>query len=149
MLRGVVQNLDWLMFFHFAGIIIGLGAVIVIDVMGFFSRKDKMKTQDTISAHHTTKPLIWIGTIIVLMTWILILMRNDFILSFIEIWKSILLGIMILNGSFLSFHIFPRLNKLIGKKVLLPRGLQIKIAISLIISFISWWSFVGLTISVI
>lgn len=57
-----------LLFFHFVGIIIALGAVTVIDTMGFFSRHNKKKTQDTIFAHHTTKPLIWLGTVIVLVT---------------------------------------------------------------------------------
>ena len=136
--------MNWLLFFHLAGIIIGLGAVTVIDTMGFFSRKDKKKTQDTIAAHHTTKPLIWLGTIIVLITWIFMLKGNSF--SGIYLWKSILLIVMLLNGSFLSFVISPALNKLIGKKVLLPNSLQVKIAISLIISFVSWWSFVALTV---
>jgi len=147
MIKEVLQNLDLLKFFHFVGIVVGLGAVTIIDVMGFFSRKNVKKTQDTISAHHTTKPLIWIGTIIVLLTWILILFRGNFEFSFVEIWKSILLGVMILNGSFLSFVISPALDKRIGVKKLLPRNLQIKIAVSLIISFISWWSFVVLTTS--
>lgn len=146
MFKEVLGNLDWLMFFHFVGIIIGLGAVIVIDTMGFFSRKSVKKTQDTISAHHTTKPLIWIGTIIIFLTWILILARMNFIFGFVEISKTILLGIMILNGVFLSFHISPELNKSIGVKKLLQKNLQIKIGISLIISFLSWWSFVILTI---
>lgn len=146
MIEEVLQNLNWLMFFHFVGIVIGLGAVVVIDVMGFFSRKNVKKTQDTIFAHHTTKPLIWIGTIIILITWILILYRENFVFGFVEIWKSVLLGIMILNGAFLSFVISPALDKRIGVKKLLPRNLQIKIGISLVISFLSWWGFVLLTI---
>ncbi len=147
MFKEVLQNLDLLEFFHFVGIIIGLGAVTVIDTMGFFSRKNVKKTQDTISAHHTTKPLIWIGTIIVLVTWILILFSKNFNLGFVEIWKSVLLGIMILNGVFLSFVISPSLNKRIGVRKLLPRNLQVKIGIALVISFLSWWSFVILTFS--
>ncbi len=147
MLKSILQNLDWLMFFHFVGIIIWLGAVSVIDTMGFFSRKDVKKTQETISAHHTTKPLIWISTIIVLATWILILFQKDFVFGFVEILKTILLGIMILNGAFLSFVISPALDKRIGVKKLLPRNLQIKIGFALVISFLSWWSFVLLTIS--
>lgn len=146
MLKEVLNNVDWILFFHFAGIIIGLGAVTVIDTMGFFSRKNINKTQNTIYAHHTTKPLIWIGTLIVLITWILILLKNNFILNFVETFKTILIGVMIINGSFLSFHISPELNKRIGVKKLLPKSLQIKIAISLIVSFISWWSFVILTV---
>jgi hypothetical protein len=145
MLKEILQNINWLLFFHFVGIIVGLGAVIVIDIMGLLSRKSKKKTQITIQTHHITKPLIWIGIIIISITWIFILLSEGF--GFIEKTKSILLFIMIVNGCFLSFHISPRLNKLIGKKSLLPRSLQIKIGITLIISFFSWWSFVLLTIS--
>ena len=145
MLKEVLEKVDWLLFFHFVGIIIGLGAVTVIDTMGFFSKRDKKKTQDTISAHHTTKPLIWLGTIIVLITWILILIQDGF--GFIQNIKSFLLIVMILNGSFLSFYVSSRLDKLIGKKVILPKALQTKITISFIISFVSWWSFVIFTIA--
>lgn len=136
--------MNWLLFFHLAGIIVGLGAVTVIDVMGFFARKSKKKTQDTIAAHHTTKPLIWIGTIIVAVTWMLILATNQFTTN--HLYKTILLGIMFLNGSFLSFHISPRLDKLQGKNNLLPSTLQQKITVSLVVSFLSWWSFVLLTV---
>ncbi|MCR4326999.1 MAG: hypothetical protein NUV46_00260 [Nanoarchaeota archaeon] len=139
--------MDWILFLHFVGIIIGLGAVTVIDTMGFFSRKDKKKTQETIAAHHTTKPLIWLGTIIVLITWIILSFNQE--LVGVNLWKSLLLLIMVINGSFLSFSISPALDKLIGKNILLPPGLQIKIAISLIVSFVSWWSFVALSISLL
>ena len=67
------------------------------------------------------------------------------VFGFVEIWKSVLLGIMILNGAFLSFVISPALDKRIGVRKLLPRKLQIGIA--LVISFLSWWGFVLLTIS--
>lgn len=133
-----------LIFFHFVGIIIGLGAVTVIDTMGFFSKKDKKKTQETIAAHHTTKPLIWLGTFIVLVTWIIMLVGHSF--TGIYFWKSLLLVVMLINGAFLSFVISPALDRLRGVKKLLPFDLQVKIAISLVISFVSWWSFVGLTV---
>jgi hypothetical protein len=134
---------ELLMFFHLVGIIIGLGAVIVIDTMGFFSRKNKKKTQQTIYAHYTTKPLIWLGTIIVSITWIFILIYKGFTL--VNEIKTILLVIMILNGCFLSFVISPALDKLKASQVILPSKLQLKISISLVVSFITWWSFVAFT----
>lgn len=143
----MVFGLDLVLFFHIAGLIVGLGAVTVIDLLGFRSRNSKEQTQVTIHAHHTTKPLIWLGTILILISWIFILFRtgwNDF-----TIIKSVLLIVMILNGSFLSFYVSPRLDRLIGKKVLLPKELQIKITISMLISFFSWWTFVLLTILMI
>lgn len=126
--------------FHIIGLIIGLGAVSVIDILGFKSRKSKELTQVTIHAHHVTKPMIWVGTIIIIASWFFL--YDSSIISNI---KSLLLIIMVLNGSFLSFYISPRLDKMIGKNVLLSRDMQIKITISMIISFISWWTFVILT----
>ncbi len=129
------------LFFHLAGLIIGLGAVTVIDFLGFTSRKSKDLTQVTISAHHVTKPLIWVGTILLAISWIFLYENN--VTSNL---KSILLIFMILNGIFLSFYVSPRLDKLIGKKVLLSFDLQLKITISMLISFFSWWTFVVLTV---
>jgi hypothetical protein len=128
-------------FIHFAGIIIGLGAVTVIDWMGFISRKSKEWTQVTIKAHHVTKPLIWVGTILLALSWIFLFSGTLF-----DIIKTILIFILIINGSFLSFYISPKLDGLYGKNTLLPKKLQTQIAISMIISFLSWWSLVLLSI---
>ena len=128
-------------FVHFAGIIIALGAVTVIDSMGFISRKSNEWTQVTIKAHHVTKPLIWIGTTLMAISWFFLYSGSLF-----DIIKSILIVILIINGSFLSFYISPRLDKLYGKKKLLPNKLQAAIAFSMIISFLSWWSLVFITI---
>lgn len=128
-------------FIHLAGIIIALGAVTVIDTMGFFSRNSKEKTQHTISAHHTTKPLIWLGTILVVLGWIFLYDGSG-----LAIIKSLLMIVLLLNGSFLSFYISPRLDKLQGKKVLLPKKLQLKITASMLISFFSWWGLVLITV---
>ncbi len=138
-------QVNWILFFHIAGIIIGLGAVTVIDSMGFISRKDKKWTQTTIQAHHVTKPLIWIGTSLVILSWIFILLKEGF--TNLNSVKSIILIVLIFNGAFLSFYISPRLDKLAGKHTLLPKALQNKIVISMVISFIGWWSFVILTIA--
>jgi hypothetical protein len=137
----ILINYPWALFFHFAGIIIGLGAVTVIDSLGFISRKSKRNTETTIRAHHVTKPLIWIGTILVLISWIFFFDK-----SAIAYWKSFILLALVLNGIFLSFYISPRLDKLLGKNKLLPDDLQRKITLSFIISFTGWWVFVFLTV---
>lgn len=128
-------------FIHLAGIIIALGAVTVIDTMGFISRKSREWTQVTIKAHHVTKPLIWLGTILMVISWMFLYSGST--LDFI---KTILIFILVVNGSFLSFYISPRLDRLYGKKVLLPSELQLAIAFSMIISFSCWWSLVFITI---
>lgn len=141
MLNEIFLNYNWFLFLHFAGIIIGLGAVSVIDTMGFISRKSKHLTQMTIEAHHVTKPLIWLGTTIVFLSWIFLFNGSN-----IAVVKTIILGILILNGSFLSFYISPRLDRLSGKGKLIPQNLQKKITLSFIVSFLGWWSFVFLTV---
>lgn len=128
-------------FLHLAGIIIALGAVTVIDTLGFVSRNSKVWTQVTIKAHHITKPLIWLGTLFMVFSWVFI-----YSLSGSYLLKSFLILILILNGLFLSFYISPYLDKLEGRNVLLPKELQIKITISMLISFFSWWILVYLTI---
>ena len=134
-----MEFLFWLV--HFVGIIIGLGAVTVIDSLGFRSRKSLALTQVTIEAHHTTKALIWLGSFLVLISWLFL-----FDGSSLAIWKSILLMVLVLNGCFLSFIISPCLDSLRGKKKLLSKDLQRKIRISMLISFFSWWTFVVLTL---
>ena len=128
-------------FFHLAGIIIALGAVTVIDTMGFVSRKSKEWTKTTIKAHHVTKPLIWIGTILMTVTWIFIYSN-----TIVNNIKSLFILILILNGCFLSFYISPRLDKLYNKNKLLLNKLQKYIATSMLVSFIFWWGLVILTI---
>ena len=130
----------FILFIHLAGIIIGLGAVTVIDCLGFFSRKSKEKTQVTIAAHHITKPLIWVGTLLMASSWGWLYDGSS-----LALLKSLLIVILILNGSFLSFFVSPALDKLAGKKKLLPRMLQQKITASMFISFFSWWTLVAIT----
>jgi hypothetical protein len=133
--------MSFLQFIHFAGIIIGLGAVTVIDTMGFISRNSKEWTQVTIKAHHVTKPLIWLGTFLIFFSWLFI--YNG---TYWENVKSVIIAILILNGIFLSFYISPRLDKLLGKKMLIPSILQLMIAVSFLVSFTGWWGLVYLTV---
>ncbi len=128
-----------LYFFHFVGIIIALGAVTVIDSMGFISKNSKKWTQTTIQAHHVTKPLIWIGTAIMTITYLM--MPNNWLII-----KNILIPVLIINGAFLSFYVSPRLDELAGKNVLLPLELKIKITVSMLVSFFCWWTLVYLSL---
>jgi hypothetical protein len=128
-------------FIHFAGIIIALGTVTVIDILGFFSRRSKKWTQVTIAAHHVTKPLIWFGTAFMVTSWILLFSYSK--LAYI---KSVLILLLIANGSFLSFYVSPKLDMLSGRNKLFPKKLQHKVMLSAIISFCCWWSLVFITV---
>ncbi len=120
-------------FLIMSGYIVGLGAVTVIDILGFLGRKSSYWTEATIRAHKVTKPLIWIGTALLCLGGIIIQLPQYFFLIYF---------ILILNGLFLSFYVSPILLNLEKKgtsKVLLPESLQRKVFLSFIISDLGWW----------
>lgn len=120
-------------FFVISGYIVGLGAVTVIDILGFLGRKSSYWTEATIRAHKVTKPLIWAGIFLLISGSILLNLPNYFFYIYL---------LLILNGIFLSFYVSPYLLKMESKgkqKELLPNSLQNKIVISFIFSFLGWW----------
>ncbi|MBN1278017.1 MAG: hypothetical protein JXA35_11050 [Deltaproteobacteria bacterium] len=135
-------NLDFIgLFIFIAGIVIGLGAVIVIDIHGFLGRKSHYWTEATIRTHKVTKPLIWAGILLAL-TGGIIFYRND-PFSGIPLYHAVIFAVLVLNGVFLSFYVSPFLlaREREGRQTeLLPSSLQNKIIVSLIFSDLGWWS---------
>jgi uncharacterized membrane protein len=129
------------LFILFAGFIIGLGAVTVIDLHGFLGRKSTYWTEATTRTHKVTKPLIWLGMFLVIIGGSIVYRNAG--LNSITLFHIVSIFIMIMNGIFLSFSVSPFLIKREseGKSgELLPVSWQNKITISFIVSFICWWS---------
>lgn len=129
------------LFLFIAGFVIGLGAVTVIDLHGFLGRKSPYWTEATIRTHKVTKPLIWLGMFLAILGGVMFYSTADF--SGVALIHAILAVILILNGSFLSFYVSPRLLKREkeGKaREILPPDLQSKIAVSFVVSVVGWWS---------
>ena len=123
-----------------AGYVVGVGAVTVIDLHGFLARTSPYWTEATIRTHKVTKPLIWLGLLLALVgaTWYFTLTTFATI-SYIYL---AILGVLLVNGSFLSFYVSPYLlrQERAGKaRELLPLALQIKITVSFLFSFTGWW----------
>ncbi len=128
------------LFVLFAGFVIGLGAVTVIDLHGFLGRKSSYWTEATIRTHKVTKPLIWIGMLLVIIGGAII--YRGMPLEGIVLMQLISVPVMILNGIFLSFVVSPFLLKQEKEgrsQEFLPASLQVKITLSFIVSFVSWW----------
>ncbi len=128
------------LFVLFAGFVIGLGAVTIIDLHGFFARKSTYWTVATTRTHKITKPLIWIGMTLAFVGGVL-LYRNVPI-NTLMLLQIISVPIMILNGVFLSFSVSPYLlnREKEGKDgELLPKSWQNKITFSFILSVVCWW----------
>lgn len=135
------------LFLLLAGLIIGLGAVTVIDLHGFLARRSKYWTEATTRSHKVTKPLIWAG-ILLFSVGALIWYRG----RYAEFWVSVqalLTVTLIVNGLFLSFRVSPYLlerEKRGKQQVILPASWQQKITASFIVSVIGWWTIIVLTV---
>jgi hypothetical protein len=129
-----------------AGFILGLGSVIVIDLHGFLARKSSYWTEATIRTHKVTKPLIWLGILLVIVGEGFFY-QNSY--TPITLLQFMLVGVLILNGIFLSFIVSSELLKREkeGKaSELLPSPLQKRIQISFFVSFFGWWSSLALLV---
>jgi hypothetical protein len=138
------SKIPWLdiigLFLFMAGFVVGLGAVTVIDVHGFLGRHSSYWTESTIRAHKVTKPLIWLGLLLLLIGGAIT--YRDSWLSGVAFYQVILVLILVLNGLFLTFYISPKLlaqeqDGRIAEP--LSVGLRNKIALSFGISFLGWW----------
>jgi len=138
------------LFLLISGLIIGLGAVTVIDIHGFLGRKSGYWTESTIRTHKITKPLIWLGMLLVIIGGIIYYLLNPFSLNLVQTLIGV---ILVANGCFLTFWLSPRLVNLEsqGKATkVLPDKWQRAIFVSFVISFFGWWSeVVLLTISLV
>ena len=139
-----LESINWIdtigLFIFISGFVIGLGAVTVIDIHGFLGRKSSYWTTATIRTHKVTKPMIWAGILLTIIGG-LIFYRNE-ALTGIPLIHAIIAIVLIINGYFLSFKVSPfllRREKEGKDKELLPRTLQNKIIVSLIVSDIGWW----------
>jgi len=134
--------LDYIgLFIFLAGFIIGLGAVIVIDIHGFLGRKSSYWTEATIRTHKITKPLIWIGISFAIIGGMIFYRNVPF--SGIPVYHALIACILMFNGLFLSFYVSPflLLRESEGRQTeLLPASLQNKIIVSLVVSDIGWWT---------
>lgn len=134
-----VEWIDFIgLFLMLSGFVIGLGAVSVIDIHGFLGRKSGYWTEATTRTHKVTKPMIWVGIILLLVGSFLVYSQST---QFLLIQLS--LGfVLIFNGLFLSFKVSPFLldrEKQGHSNEILPKAWQKKITASLIISDLGWW----------
>lgn len=128
------------LFLFFVGFIIGLGAVVVIDIHGFLGRKSRYWTEATTRTHKVTKPMIWAGIILAIIGGVIFYRGESF--SGIPLIHLIIVVVLVFNGIFLSFRVSPYLiqREKEGKAgELLPASWQRKIALGLVFSDLGWW----------
>lgn len=129
------------LFLLIAGLIIGLGAVTVIDMLGVLGKKSHYWSEVAIMAHPVTKALIWFGIFVGLLGALIFYRNNGF--SGVVTFQALIFIPLVLNGLYLSLRISPALEKLtdkFNKRIIIPPKLQKKIAVSMIISVLTWWT---------
>ena len=135
------------LFILLGGVVIGLGAVTVIDIHGFLGRKSSYWTEVTTRIHKVTKPLIWVGIFLAIIGGILFF-RNE-TLSGVPMYLALISIVLVLNGLFLSFRVSPYLlqkEKEGHASELLPESWQRKIIVGLILSDLGWWGSLALVV---
>jgi hypothetical protein len=126
------------LFITTTGFVIGLGAVTVIDIHGVLGKNSAYWRAAAVRAHKITKPLIWLGSGLVGLGYVLSANQGVDL-----VWLWYVYAILILNGIFLSFVISPKLiaNEKAGKpEAELPDNWQRLVILSTVISFGGWWS---------
>ena len=135
------------LFILLAGFIIGLGAVIVIDIHGFLGRASSYWTEATTRTHKVTKPLIWAGMGLAIIGGSIFFRNKPFV--GIPLYLALIAFMLIMNGLFLSFRVSPYLlqREKEGRSTeLLPSVWQKKIMVSLICSDLGWWGALALVV---
>lgn len=132
------------LFILLAGCIIGLGAVTVIDVHGLLGRTSRYWTEATTRTHKVTKLLIWLGFALAYVGGFIFYREQGF--AGVPLWQCLIGVVLVANGLFLSFRVSPMLQREREGRAaeLLPASWQRAIAVSFIISFVGWWTIVGL-----
>lgn len=126
-----------LLFTHLISLIIGFGAVVVIDTSGILWIFKKISLPFIIKVAEITQPLIWIGWSGLVLSGIPLLILKGSISSIttIKLFTVIMLG---LNGIYLHF-IKKGLSK-INNPEYFPKILSFRIALATFISQICWWT---------
>lgn len=138
------------LFIFIAGLIIGIGAVSVIETLGFLGRHSSYWTETTIRTHKVTKPLIWLGTILAILGGVLTYRELGF--DWHAKYHLVAATLLVLNGSFLSFWLSPRLLKREAHGQageLLPANWQFAITLSFFVSIFFWWSSVAVLVDLL
>lgn len=145
-----MSNVVWPALLWMGGFVIGLGAVTVIETLGWLGQRSGYWTEATIRAHKVTKPLIWLGLLIATLggAWYYALIGP----TPFKVVHGLLVIVMIINGSFLSFWISPRLlaRERQGQATeILPKSWKTAITLSFLTSIITWWSALALAVMLI
>lgn len=123
------------LFIHLVSLVIGFGAVIVIDTFGLLWFLKKVKIELVNSVANITQRLIWVGWCGLVISGTILLLYKGSIdsLTTIKLFLVLMLG---LNGIFLHF-IKKSFEKLQGDNI--PPIIMFRMSLASAISQLGWW----------
>lgn len=131
-----IQTYHVLAFIHLISLIVGFGAVIVIDTFGLLWVLKKTKLQTVNQTANITQRLIWLGWFgLVASGTTLVLMRGS--ISNITMVKVFFVAMLGLNGIFL--HLIKKNFDKLADMENIPSIYKFRIALTSVISQTGWW----------
>ncbi|HYC79963.1 MAG TPA: hypothetical protein VEC17_02965 [Candidatus Binatia bacterium] len=129
----------FLLFAHLVGLVIGFGAVLVIDAFGFFwlIKAFKVDLHLVRRVADITQRLIWVGFFLLVLTGIPMLAMKG-VVSNLTIIKLFLVFMVGMNGVFLHY-IKKGLDALGSEIINVPSRYYFRIGLASTISQLGWW----------
>lgn len=123
------------LFAHLAFLILGFGAVMVIDTFGLLWLAGRKKMSEVMRVADVTQPLIWIGWCGMVLSGSVLIYHKGYLdpLTQIKVFLVILIG---LNGIFL--HTLKKWSERVGDKKM-PARLFFRTLLATSISQLGWW----------
>lgn len=140
---------------HLIGFAFGLGGATISDITFFKALRSKSLTSEQYVFLDMLSKVVWAGLILLIISgllifWLIYSEQGSLPMLASPRWqtKLTLVGVVLLNGFFFKFSIFPALKKLVGQQLTAQSiGPSIrKLALSGTISIVSWYGIFVVTL---
>jgi hypothetical protein len=124
------------LFVHLVSLVVGFGAVVVIDTFGLLWLLRKTTLETVVRVAHTTQMLIWVGWIGLVCSGLFLITTKGFVdnLTAIKLFFVVMLG---LNG--VALHFLKRGFEKYEKQDWVPAIYKFRIGLTSAVSQLGWW----------
>ena len=124
------------LFFHIVSLVVGFGAVIVIDAVGLLWVRGRVPARRLLNVAEITQKIIWIGWSGLIISGFVMLYLKGFVdaLTTIKIFLVAMIGI---NG--LALHFIKKALHGIARYESVPPALKYHVVLFSIVSQLGWW----------
>lgn len=131
-----IQVYHVLAFIHLISLIIGFGAVVVVDTFGLLWVMKKIKLATVNQTANITQRLIWLGWLGLVISGTILVVRRGSV-SNITTLKIFFVAMLGLNGIFL--HLIKKSFDKLANAEVIPAIYKFRIALTSVISQLGWW----------